>query len=62
MFEVFSREEYEKNGVRVKYEVYDVTYDEDGYPLFLIRLSGEWVRISAKEFLTFNEVYHKHYI
>lgn len=32
------------------YEIYDVTYDKSGYPLFLIFRKGEWRRISAKHF------------
>ncbi len=34
------------------YEVFDITYDSNGYPLFLIydRNKGEWVRESAKSF------------
>lgn len=33
-----------------KYEVYDITYDNAGYPHFLIYKEGQWVRKSAKHF------------
>lgn len=33
-----------------KYEVYDITYDNAGYPHFLIYKEGQWVRMSAKHF------------
>lgn len=33
-----------------KYEVYDITYDNAGYPHFLIYKDGQWVRMSAKHF------------
>ena len=32
------------------YEVFDVTYDNAGYPRFLIYKDGQWIRISAKHF------------
>jgi hypothetical protein len=31
-------------------EVYDITYNSNGYPLFLIYLDGQWLRKSAKHF------------
>lgn len=31
-------------------EVYDISYDSSGYPLFLIYQDGQWIRRSAKEF------------
>ena len=34
----------------VSYEVFDITYDSDGYPLFLIYKDGQWIRMSAKHF------------
>lgn len=30
--------------------VYDISYDSNGYPLFLIYEDGQWKRISAKHF------------
>ena len=32
------------------YEIYDITYDKNGYPRFLIYKDGQWVRMSAKHF------------
>ncbi|MBR5795992.1 MAG: hypothetical protein IKY26_07585 [Erysipelotrichaceae bacterium] len=34
--------------------VYDITYDSNGYPLFLIYFDNRWVRISAKHFKPLN--------
>ena len=31
-------------------EIYDITYNSNGYPLFLIYLDGQWLRKSAKYF------------
>ena len=30
--------------------VYDVTYDSDGYPQFLVYKNGQWIRHSAKNY------------
>lgn len=38
-----------KNNNRI-YEVFDVTYDKNGYPRFLIYNNGQWLRMSAKHF------------
>ena len=38
-----------KNNNRI-YEVFDITYDKNGYPRFLIYNNGQWMRISAKHF------------
>jgi len=32
------------------YEVFDITYDNVGYPRFLIYKDGQWIRRSAKYF------------
>lgn len=32
-------------------EVYDITYDSNGYPHFLIYDNGQWLRKSAKNFI-----------
>lgn len=39
---------YKKTFKKVK--VYDISYDRNGYPLFLIYINGQWVRKSAKYF------------
>lgn len=31
-------------------QIYDVSYDKNGYPLFLIYEDGQWKRVSAKHF------------
>lgn len=36
--------------------VYDITYDQCGYPLFLIREEGQWKRRSAKYYVTEEEL------
>ena len=32
------------------YDIFDVTYDKNGYPQFLIYKNGQWLRKSAKHF------------
>lgn len=32
------------------YEVFDIAYDSDGFPTFLIYKAGQWIRQSAKHF------------
>lgn len=32
------------------YDIYDITYDKNGYPQFLIFKDGQWIRRSAKYF------------
>lgn len=39
-----------------KYEVYDITYDNAGYPHFLIYKDGQWVRVSAKHFKPYDYI------
>ena len=34
----------------IPYEIFDITYDSNGCPLFLIYKNGEWIRMSAKHF------------
>ena len=36
------------------YKVYDITYDNKGYPHFLIYKDNQWLRISAKHFRPLN--------
>ena len=33
-----------------KVKIYDISYDKDGFPLFLIYFNGQWIRKSAKYF------------
>jgi hypothetical protein len=35
-------------------QIYDVSYDKCGYPLFLVYLNGAWVRKSAKNFMEYS--------
>ena len=32
------------------YDIFDITYDKNGYPQFLIYTNGQWIRRSAKYF------------
>lgn len=32
------------------YKIFDITYDSNGFPLFLIYKNGQWMRQSAKHF------------
>lgn len=47
------------------HEVYDIQYDNHGYPHFLIYENNAWVRVSAKHYkpckalITLNEDYYK---
>ena len=40
----------DKNSVEHVVQVYDVSYDSNGYPIFLIYFDGQWIRKSAKHF------------
>lgn len=33
-----------------EYEIYDITYDNTGYPHFLIYKDKQWMRVSAQNF------------
>lgn len=35
------------------YVVYDITYDKHGYPLFLVYVDQQWMRMSAKHFVPY---------
>jgi hypothetical protein len=35
------------------YEIFDIIYDKNGYPQFLIYKNGEWIRRSAKYYEPF---------
>lgn len=37
-----------------EYQIYDITYDNAGYPHFLVYKDGQWVRMSAKHFRPYN--------
>ena len=42
------------------YEIYDITYDNTGYPHFLIYKDKQWLRVSAKHFTpNFESVFYK---
>lgn len=38
-----------------KHKVYDVTYDCNGHPIFLI-YDGVWSRVNAKDFVPYEEI------
>ena len=38
-----------------QYTIYDITYDNSGYPHFLIYKDNQWIRMSAKHFRPYNE-------
>ena len=40
----------DKNSRCNVYEVFDIAYDNAGYPHFLIYKDGQWLRVSAKHF------------
>lgn len=48
----------------IYHKVYDITYDNNGYPHFLIYENGEWKRVSAKHYrpLTKDEEALNHYV
>jgi hypothetical protein len=35
--------------------IYDISYDSNGYPLFLIYIDGQWIRKSAKYFKPYED-------
>ena len=35
--------------------IYDISYNSNGYPLFLIYVDGQWIRKSAKYFKPMGE-------
>ena len=39
-----------------RYDVYDITYNNVGYPHFLIYKDGQWLRMSAKYFRPLNDI------
>ena len=43
-----------------EYEVFDITYDSNGYPQFLIYKERQWLRVSAKHFVpNYEKVFYK---
>lgn len=40
---------------RAAVNVYDISYDSNGYPLFLFYYNGQWIRKSAKYFKPISE-------
>lgn len=44
MFRVIDKDTHES------FDVYDITYDKNGYPHFLVYLGNEWIHLSAKHF------------
>ena len=42
------------------YEIFDITYDQNGYPQFLIYKDKQWLRKSAKHFTpNYKEVFNR---
>lgn len=39
-----------------EYEIFDITYDQSGYPQFLIYKDGQWIRMSANYFTPYYDV------
>lgn len=40
-----------------EYQVYDIRYDKNGYPMFLIYKNNQWLTLSAKNFVHTEEYY-----
>lgn len=59
MFTVYDKGLFKERNIPREVKVYDIIYDKSGYPLFLIRDKGQWIKRSAKYFLTHEEVYGK---
>lgn len=49
MFKVVNKEDM------TIYNVYDVVYDKNGYPHFLMFIDGQWKRESAKHYVPYEE-------
>lgn len=50
LFQVLPKGDIEYSPVIDTIPVYDVSYDSNGYPMFLIYQHGQWLRKSAKHF------------
>lgn len=57
MFTVYDKEAFKEKRFAQEVSVYDVQYNKSGYPIFLVKQGGQWVKRSAKHFLTREEVY-----
>lgn len=57
MFTAYNRNSFNDKQVTRAVEVYDIQYNKSGYPMFLVRECGQWVKRSAKHYLTKEEVY-----
>lgn len=60
MFTVYDKKSFDEKQIPRAIQVYDITYEKSGYPLFLVRQDGQWLKRSAKHFLTREEVFGKH--
>ena len=60
MFTVYDKHMFDKTRMAKEVQVYDVAYDKSGYPLFLVKQNGECLKMSAKYFLTKDEVYGRY--
>lgn len=56
-FIVYNKDEKDVRFLSHGVHVYDVTYDKNGYPCFLIYEDGQWKRVSAKHYTPFNRLY-----
>lgn len=41
---------YQDENFPIIVKIYDITYDKNGFPMFLIYHNGQWIRKSAKYF------------
>ncbi len=57
MFTVYDKKLFDEKQITREVKVYDIAYEKSGYPLFLIKDNGQWLKRSAKHFLTYEEVY-----
>lgn len=60
MFTVYDKKSFREKQIPRAVQVHDIIYDKSGYPLFLIRDGGQWLKRSAKYFLTKEEVFGGH--
>ena len=60
MFTVYDRNTFKESKIAKEVHVYDIIYNKSGYPLFLVKQNEQWVKRSAKHFLTKDEVYGRH--
>lgn len=60
MFTVYDKKAFREDNIAKEVNVYDVTYDKNGYPLFLVKQDGMWIVEPAKHFLIKEELYGRH--